>query len=121
MGSITVRLPDELHERLKDHATGAGVTASAMVVTSIQTVLDGGAQPDTDLARAHAEIVANLTADRDRWRKLAQAMQPIADTKPVKRGSDPMGRREHAAGPVLASAVPDVPGTVSWSGLKAKR
>ena len=64
--------------------------ASDVVVRALMAFRHG---PDPQTAIAHAEIVATLTAHRDRWRTLAKAAMPMADDKPVRRGTDPMGRR----------------------------
>lgn len=91
MGSITVRLSDELHEQLKERATALGQSVSALVISrltasEIAPVVSGAvAGPDPRIATLAAEV-ATLTEALVKSRKVAQSLMPMADRKP-ERGS----------------------------------
>jgi hypothetical protein len=111
-----VRLPVDLIEWI---ATQDG--SQAEVIVRGLNALRLGDHPSgrMQLQASLAELrdkVARLTTERDQWRDRAKAIVGSAG-KTVRRGTDPMGR-QHAAGPVKASAVPEVPGSVGWCGLK---
>jgi len=110
--AISLKLPIELHERLKAEAEAAGTTVTALLIEGVS----GAAKPDPRVAELEAAL-ATMTKDRDQWRDRAKA---IVDAKqqPTSNAESRRLARQHAAGPVKASAVPDVAGTVPWCGLK---
>lgn len=122
---VNVRLPSDLVEWI---ATQSG-SQTDVITAALVNLRDGPVIVDNadagEVAKLKAEV-ASLTEDRDRWRDRAKAIVSAADKEPTNavatkrvRAVDPLKR--HPAGPVMASAVPEVPGTVAWSGLKAKR
>lgn len=76
--------------------------APATTVADDPRILELGALVD-----AQRELRLKAEADRDTWRKLAQAVASNAEGRRPARGPDPMGRTQHPSGPVKASAVPD--------------
>lgn len=83
--TVTLKMPIELRERLKAQAAAEGSSVSALLIAGVEGMPAFGATGDTAALEAALVRVADLTADRDRWRALAKAAMPIATTKPVKR------------------------------------
>jgi hypothetical protein len=143
--TVTLKMTTELRDRLKARAAAEQTSVSALLIDGVSEVewLRGAlAQVTTDrdqwISRAAAlaplaelqatvaemEITIDLlTVDRNQWRDRAKAIVSAGTAKePSKRGSEPMGRQpHHPAGPVQASAVPEVAGTVPWCGLKGQK
>ncbi|MFE3451995.1 toxin-antitoxin system HicB family antitoxin [Nonomuraea sp. NPDC059194] len=57
---MQLRLPDEVHQRLKDAAAEDGVSANTEAVTAIEDYL---ARRQTDKARAFAKMIAERDAE----------------------------------------------------------
>ena len=92
MASITVRLPDDLHEWL----TAQSGKQSETVLRALRAlrdgppagaVLDGHLVPELQARVSELETaLAGQKALTEKWRKAAQAVMPMADRKP-ERGS----------------------------------
>lgn len=95
--TISLKMPSELRDRLKDRATGEGATTSALVLRAVQVMLEGDGdakvhEPDPRVAELETALAGQkaLTA---KWQKAAQAVvvKPIAVANVVGR---------HPSGPV---------------------
>lgn len=127
---VTVRLPVDLIDWI---ATQSG-TQTDVIVSALQHLRDGPVIVDAadaarvakleDEIRKLCKALSDVAIERDEWRDRAKAIVSAADREPTnavatKRVRDVDPLRRHPAGPVMASAVPEVPGNVRWTGLKA--
>ena len=76
--TISLKMPSELRDRLKDRATGEGATTSALVLRAVQVMLEGDGdakvhEPDPRVAELETALAGQkaLTA---KWQKAAQAV-----------------------------------------------
>lgn len=96
--AISLKLPIELHERLKAEAEAAGTTVTALLIEGVS----GSTEPDPRVAELEATL-ATVTKERDEWRNRAKAIVDAKAGVPVPR-VDAVATKtigHHAAGPIL--------------------
>ena len=105
--TISLKMPSEVRDRLKDRATGEGATTSALVLRAVQVMLEGDGdakvhEPDPRVAELETALAGQkaLTA---KWQKAAQSVMPMADRKPEK----PIGKLVADALPLAGDQFPE--------------
>ena len=115
---VGVRLPLDLLDWVETQGETKDV-----VIRALTALKDGDTKPSPGIAELEAlvdaqrELRLKAEADRDQWRDRAKAI--VSAAKPPTSNAEARrlaGQRQ--GNPVLASAVPEVAGTVGWCGLK---